>query len=841
MRDTIEDLLNQWEEGFERGRPPSAEMLCVDHPELLEELKSQIEALKAIDSDFGRILGHSPQSSEQAARTSRLNQRLVVNSEFQIDRLHASGGLGDVYLASEPNLKRQVAIKFPRQDRLNAQQMARFEREAQITGRLNHPGVVPVFSLKQDDLHQPCYVMRFIDGVTLKHRIEQLHQQPSSKGDFFTNLEFRQLLQSFVALCNIVAYSHDQGIIHRDIKPENVILGPFGETMLMDWGLAKILNEPGAIPPAVPAASDADTISDKSLETRDGQVMGTPAYASPEQLQGRVDQTDSRSDIYSLGTTLHFLLTGANDCLSRSGASHRNGTTVPKRLVAICGKAMAELREDRYQAVAELRDDVERFLAGEAVSVVTETIWSRFVRSVRRRPGVSAAFLVGITMAILAGIAGSWLLNEKNRELSTTNEQLELAVEESQVAKKRATSTSDILKRAMLAATPEEAQGTEPTVRQLLDELAEQLRDDESIDLLVAADSHYTLAEAYDKLGLYDTAQKHADVCNSIYERELGPESSETLFSQGLQAKILSARDRDVEAQELAGDALARARKIESLDPNCLITLLDHYATAKGFGPDPDHDEVLSVNREAYDLSLKEFGPDHATTISMASNVAATMLDCGDLDGAEVLLDEIHRRHESLFGKSHPETLTDMFNIIALKVNKGEIQAAHDLCQEQLKNFEEVFGPNHLTSIRIHLTQCQIFASLGHLDAAYKEAEIAWQRAKDHLGPVHQQTFEARGMLATVLLFQNRLDEAEKLCVEHFEIAKENFGPTHSYTVQAVTLLFDLAEKRNDPETMAKWAEHLRGSQWEAAAEEQVKAAREKKRNEEEAGSNVAQ
>lgn len=157
-----------------------------------------------------------------------------MTSEFQVEFLHASGGLGDVYLASEPNLNRQVAIKFPRKSRLSAEQLARFEREAQITGRLNHPGVVPVFSMKQDNALQPCYVMRFVDGSTLRQRVEQLNEVLSGSSDYFSSMEFRQLLQGFVALCNIVAYAHEQGIIHRDIKPENIILGRFGETLLME-------------------------------------------------------------------------------------------------------------------------------------------------------------------------------------------------------------------------------------------------------------------------------------------------------------------------------------------------------------------------------------------------------------------------------------------------------------------------------------------------------------------------------------------------------------------------------------------------------------------------------
>lgn len=840
MRETIDDLLSKWEDGFERGQPPSAEMLCADQPELLEELKSQIEALKAIESNFGSLMGHAPQTSDEILRHSRLNQRLVVNSEFQIDRLHASGGLGDVYLASEPNLKRQVAIKFPRKDRLNAQQMARFEREAQITGRLNHPGIVPVFLLKQDDSQQPCYVMRFIDGMTLRQRVEQLHQSSGGNSFFFSTLEFRQLLQSFVALGNIVAYAHDQGIIHRDIKPENIILGPFGETMLMDWGLAKVLNEPAANLPPIPASSIAETVTNQALKTVDGQVMGTPAYASPEQMQGRVDLTDSRSDIYALGATLHFLLTGTNDRNENIESSflNRNGIVVPRRLTAICRKAMAERIEDRYQSVTTLREDIERYLAGEAVSVVPETFWSRLVRTLRRRPGLSAAVLAGVTMAILAGIAGSLLLNQKNRELSSTNKQLESAVEDAVVAKKRATSTSDILKQAILAATPEEAQGKEPTVRQLLDDVSHQLRSSDSVNShsinpLVAADTHEVLAEAYLSLGVFESAQEHADAGYAIYERELGPNSAEAITAQAHQALLLSRRDKDPESILLAGDALARIRQVESLDPNSLVTVIDIYAHVLSQAPSPDRQQILTLHREAHDMASKALGPNHRKTLRMASNVATALMDSGDLVGAEVLLNEIHSAHERLLGVKHPDTLVDVFNLIALKFNQGDLQAANELCQSNLKTFEEVFSPHHQRSIRLRSLSAMSFGALGQWDAAVREAGSALDRSQEHLGPIHQQTFEARGIMAGALIGGGKLEEAEKLSIENFEKAQKAFGPTHPNTIVAVTLLFDLAEKRNDPDSMAKWLEHLRGSQWEAPAEEQVKAAREKKKQQE--------
>ena len=417
MHPMLDELLNRWEEGLENGQSYSPEQLCANHPELLEELREQIQVLQAVDARFG-AWSPSHEGGAHNQGSSKLNQTVQVSTVFHIDRLHAAGGLGEVYLASDHQLNRTVAIKYPRARRLNSEQMARFEREAQVTGQLNHPGIVPVFALKQDSQGQPCYVMRFVDGPTLHDRIEQLFSQTqAASSDFYSSLEMRQLLQSFVSLCNIVAYAHEHGIVHRDIKPANIILGTFGETMLMDWGLAKRLNEPEPVSDeAAPVTESADTVVERPLKTRVGQFMGTPAFASPEQRQGQVELVDCRTDVYSLGATLLTMLTGSvpsSESTRQSELRSRSGALLPRRLLAICEKARATELERRYQSVVNLREDVERYLAGEPISVVKETLWSKLSRTVRRRSGLAAALLVGVSMAIIAGAVGSILLNQK--------------------------------------------------------------------------------------------------------------------------------------------------------------------------------------------------------------------------------------------------------------------------------------------------------------------------------------------------------------------------------------------------------------------------------------------
>ncbi len=444
---TIDDLLQRWEDHQDSGHAITPEDLCADTPELLKELKWTIRALQAVDSRFGLILSESDlPGGVQAKRPGlEIHERVLIPSEYRIERLHASGELGTVYLARDPVLNRRVAIKFPRWQRLTSEQAARFEREARVTGRLDHPGIIPVHAMRTDSSDRSCYVMRFVDGETLQNRIQRLHAEgPTVKpAVFFETPEFRQLLQNVIAVCNIVAYAHQQGVIHRDIKPANIIPGPFGEVLLLDWGLAKVAGETADDPLSLlQDMGDVDT-----LETREGQVLGTPAFASPEQLLGRTDDVTSLSDIYSLGATLFVLLTGSISSGSSAFHEHLNrlkhglrfsvheqNPFIPAALEAICRRAMEINPRHRYGSALQLADDLNCYLSGEAVSVLRDPALVRLGRWIRRRPGLAAASATGILFASLAGMAGSAVLGQKNQQLRSSNDKLVEAIEDSRAA-----------------------------------------------------------------------------------------------------------------------------------------------------------------------------------------------------------------------------------------------------------------------------------------------------------------------------------------------------------------------------------------------------------------------
>jgi WD40 repeat protein/serine/threonine protein kinase len=300
---------------------------------------------------------------------------MPVGERFRIVRHHARGGLGEVFLARDPELDRTVALKelqaFHAYDPLS---QARFLLEAKLTGRLEHPGIVPVYGLGRYADGRPYYAMRFIEGETLSQAIERFHQLGNAQSEpAQRELAFRRLLSSLIDACNAVAYAHSRGVVHRDLKPENIMLGRFGETLVVDWGIAKTLADSHSEPAA--STSLGAAAAEVSL-TSPGTAIGTPQYMSPEQASGQLKRVGPASDVYSLGATLYCLLVGHGpfpsggvaDVLVRVGrgvfpAPRSLRRAIDPALEAICLKAMSLEPEDRHSSPLELAGEIEAFLA----------------------------------------------------------------------------------------------------------------------------------------------------------------------------------------------------------------------------------------------------------------------------------------------------------------------------------------------------------------------------------------------------------------------------------------------------------------------------------------------
>lgn len=338
-------------------------LLALDDPDLTASL-GHVAAAHPIDRD-----------SDLDATSTFVGAPTSLRGRFQVLRLHAEGGLGQVSVALDHELHREVALKQIRPDHAyEAESLARFLIEAEITSRLEHPGIVPIYGLGKGTDGRPYYAMRFIDGESLKNAVSRLHQKESSHdlNRFYTGL--RHLLGRFVAVCHSIGYAHSRGVLHRDIKPGNIMLGPFGETLVVDWGLARLITD-----------SDGGTDTQerrvrlsfqRTTSTQVGSLVGTPAFMSPEQACGDLDKLGPASDVYSLGATLYFILTGraafeeadVGLILERVrrgvfAAPHHVNPAISPDLGRICLKAMALQIEERYSSPLAMLKDIELWLA----------------------------------------------------------------------------------------------------------------------------------------------------------------------------------------------------------------------------------------------------------------------------------------------------------------------------------------------------------------------------------------------------------------------------------------------------------------------------------------------
>ena len=371
------------------------------------------ETLEAVDPSgrIARLLGIQAATGIGASDTSE--HRRAMHG-YRLIRKIGQGGLGRVWLAFDESLKRHVAIKEVARNNSEAAR-ERFDREAVITGRLEHPGIVPIYQLgTEDSTGKSFYVMRFLGKTTLHDAIMEYHER-RAEGDNDPML-IRRLLDDFVNVCQAIGHAHSRHVIHRDLKPENIAIDSFGQVIVIDWGIAKVIGDvnPGE------ASTELDSAEINSQSTMQGQVLGTPLYMAPEQAAGRVDDLNELTDIYGLGAILFAILTGSaphetsqaqasggRDILSAitshpTPVAQEIDSSIDDALAAICSKAMAQKQYARYQSAMELAEDVQRWMAGEAVSAQKEKFTHRVRRWVRQHQVWSQVIAAGLIIACVA-------------------------------------------------------------------------------------------------------------------------------------------------------------------------------------------------------------------------------------------------------------------------------------------------------------------------------------------------------------------------------------------------------------------------------------------------------
>lgn len=345
---------------------------------------------------------------------------------------HARGGMGVIWRVLDRKLGREVALKkLPAELAANASTRMRFVYEARVTAQLEHPGIVPIYDLTEIDAGEPSYTMKLLRGETLTVAIKRYHQLGLRDANRLS--QRARLIEAFLSVCRTIAFAHKNNVLHRDIKPDNILLGEFGETAVLDWGLAKLsgpardtggLQAPADEPSSI---SGAVAGSDSGQGTRLGTLLGTPAYMSPEQARGEL--ADQASDCYGLGAVLYQILTGrppleadtlekllwavVHDKPIKPSAIVQDA---PRPLEAICLKLLEKTPEARYDNPAEVVEDLQRYLADEAVSCAQESWRDWLFRWMRKH---TTQVVVGVSLILLAATATTaWVLISKANQTS---------------------------------------------------------------------------------------------------------------------------------------------------------------------------------------------------------------------------------------------------------------------------------------------------------------------------------------------------------------------------------------------------------------------------------------
>jgi serine/threonine protein kinase/tetratricopeptide (TPR) repeat protein len=735
----------------------------------------------------------------------------TVIGPYKLIRQIGEGGMGVVYHAQQTQpIRRDVALKVIKPGMDTKQVIARFEIERQALAVMDHPNIAHVFEAGTTVQGRPYFVMELVDGVPIT-------QYCDSK-----RLTVRQRIELFIPVCEAIQHAHQKGIIHRDIKPSNIlVLEHEGKAMpkVIDFGLAKALGH---------------QLSDASMMTSVGVVVGTPDYMSPEQAELARPDVDTRADVYSLGAVLYELLTGTTpfsrerfenaayvDVLktireeepatpssrlrhstSREVAAKRRSDPgrLPKLLRGdldwIVMRALEKDRSRRYGTVNALARDLERHLAEEPVEAGPPSTGYR-VRKFIVRHRLGLALTAAFTILLASGIVVSlWMAVRAGR------------------AEAEAHAINDFLQNDLLAQASAATQSgplTKPDpdlkVRAVLDRAAASIAGKFASQPEVEAAIRDTIGQTYMDLGLYPEARTQLERALELHRHVLGTNNPKCL-------KTMSRLGRTEFLQgqyQPAADTLGQALEIQSriLGPEHPDTLYSINNLASAYSAQGKYAQAEPLYSRTLEARRRLLGPEHPDTLASVNNLTSVYYAQGKYAQAEPLYTQTLEARRRVLGPEHPSTLKSIANLANVYYAQGKYPEAEALYVQNLEIQRRVLGREHDDTLHSMNGLASVYLSQGKYEQAEELYSQALEIRRRVLGRENRETLVSMNNLAVAYGFRGKYESAGTLFNETTEISRHVLGPEHPYTLAFLADFAAMYQRRGDYGSASVYAEQV--------------------------------
>ena len=716
------------------------------------------------------------------------------------------GGMGLILKVRDRDLRRTLAMKVIHCNQAGKSSagvsgsLGRFLEEAQITSQLDHPGIVPVHEMGIDPDGRVYFTMKLVKGNTLTEVFEMVKW---GEDDWNPTRALQVLLRA----CEALAYAHAKRVIHRNLKPANIMVGRFGETYVMDWGLARLVDEPSGPAQsqelrAVQTVVDTDRRSllghepDSNQQTMDGDVVGTPIYMAPEQAGGQHQRVGPTADVYSMGAILYQLLTGSVPYVPEGAnpspyavlrwviegppkpISELN-KSVPGELVAICERAMAREPRDRYQTTGELAVDLRAYLERRVVKAYASGPAAELRKWVSRNKALSLSVALLLLLAASTGFLMAWQQRQSAAALKSERD--------------AARAVADF-QNEVLTIDPWEI-GPDATPLDVVDRAADRARTAFSDRPETGASVFFAVGDTYSSFGAYLQAAEQYSASLELRRRTLGPDHPETTRCLQALAKTYLELGQLKQARDLHRQILdSRTASLGRQHPDTLSSMLD---LAKAEGALLHHAEAARLRELVVEQRTAGLGALAEATLEARCSLARSWIGIGREDEAEQVLQEILDNQ----GVSERLKLKCRSGLSEVLLNRQEYEASAALEEQVFKAYQQRLGDLHPDTLESRDALASSLWSLHQYDRVLEiDRQIREQRQKV-LGETHPDSLLSMVYEAHDLLKLERSEEAMKLGRQALGTAQSIHGPKHPSTIQiTITFLRMLRENQQNTE-----------------------------------------